>query len=174
MNEKDYYDAILSWFKRKRSYTPVGKEYKLEGLGLLTADVLAQKDSILVACELKNSPFPVGSQGWGSIGQALALRRKANYIYVGCVASDDLGSKKNSWKLASGKRTVRNLLDYLKIPQPESYEDYVHATQRVFTYFFADLGLGLLVVHELVKNSKSKAELKVEEVVSPVDTHLAI
>lgn len=174
MDEKDYYDAILDWFKRKRSYTPVGKDYKLEGLGLLTADVLAQKDGIFVACELKNSPFPVGSQGWGSIGQALALRRKVNCVYVGCVASDDLGSKKNSWKLASSKRTIRDLLDYLMIPQPESYKDYVHAIKGVFTYFFGDLGLGLLVVHELVKSSKSKAKLKVEEVVSPVDTHLAI
>ena len=174
MNEQDYYDAILCWFQQEKSFEPVGTDYKLEGLGLLTADVLAQRNNILIACELKNSPYPVGSQGWGSIGQALALRRKANLIYVGCVASDNDESKKSSWRLASRKRTVRMLLERLEIDKPETYEDYLQAIGVLFVYFFKDLGLGLLVVHEVQTMARGDFELIVKELVAPRDTYIAI
>ena len=170
MREKDYYGAIQTWFVEQKKCTPIGVDCKMRNLELLTADVIASKDNLWYVCELKNYPYPVGSQGWGSIGQALALRREADFIYVGCVASDGNESENNSWHRATAARTVQKLLSYLDVSSPRNFEEYCGALRVLFQCFFGDLGIGLLVVQESFSEKEDQRHLRVIEIVKPKQT----
>ena len=160
MKEKDYYSAIQAWFREDKKCEDIDTEYSFDDLALLTGDVVSSKGDVVYACELKNYPYPVGSTGWGSIGQALALRQKAHLNYVGCVASDKPGN--NNWRRVTAIRTIRNLLSHLDIASPETFDQYRNALERIFLYFFGGLGIGLLVVHESLSDGQ-----KVFEIVAP-------
>jgi hypothetical protein len=174
MKEKDYYGAIQTWFLEQKKCAPIGVNYKMRNLELLTADVIAMKENLWYVCELKNYPYPVGSQGWGSIGQALALRREADFVYVGCVASDGDDSENNSWRRVTAARTVQKLLSYLNISFPRDFEEYCNALKAVFQCFFGDLGIGLLVVRESYSGNEQQSNFRVIEVVGAKQTTRAL
>jgi hypothetical protein len=167
MKEKEYYTVVKEWFARDKGCVSKGTDYKLDGLGLLTGDIVSSKGDLLYACELKNYPYPVGSQGWGSIGQALALRQHVDFIYVGCVASEVSASGNNNWRRASATYTMQKLLSHLGIELPQTFDEFRGALESVFRYFFGDLGIGLLVIHETSSGDQGQPSLKVTEIVTP-------
>jgi hypothetical protein len=149
MKEKDYYRYIADWFASEKGCDSTGTEHSFDGLEVLTGDVVGKHgDRFTYACELKPYPYPIGSSGYGSVGQALALRKCAAHIYVGCVASESRDVPDRSWELVSGKRSVAALLQNLNIAAPQSFEEYIGAVRVVFTHFFGVTGLGLLLVRE--------------------------
>jgi len=160
-NEKDYYPPVARWFESKKGCESTKLELPFSGLTVLTGDIVGEQNgSAMFVCELKPYPYPIGASGYGSIGQALALRKNARYVYVACVASDSHDVKDRSWELVSRKRSVARLLSELSLPQPGSFDDYIDDVRAVFRHFISDLKLGLLVVRE-----HKDAECKVYEVV---------
>ena len=170
MRERDYYDVVQRWFVEQKGCAPLGVDCKMCDLELLTADVIASKGNLRYVCELKKYPYPVGSQGWGSIGQALALRREADFVYVGCIASEGRDLESCSWRRVTATRTVQKLLSYVKVRSPDNFEGYCSALGVVFQRFFGDLGIGLLVVQESFSQNKDEAYLRVIEIVEPKQT----
>ena len=164
VSEKDYYEPIATYFVEQKDCTYPRKDYPISGLTLVTADILGETDDTRYVCELKPYPYPVGSSGYGSIGQALALRHYADRVYVGCVASDFDDAGDLSWSHVSNKSSIRQLIDILNVKIPEDYESYCTVLLAVYDHFFSDLGLGLLVVHE-----KGERIFEVDELVPSSD-----
>ncbi|UCF05211.1 MAG: hypothetical protein JSV33_15035 [bacterium] len=167
MNEKDYYEAVQNWFRKEKSCQPLGVDYKFENLRLLTGDIVAQSGPDIYACEIKKYPYPLGSQGYGAIGQALALKRVANYVYVGCIATEISEHITYTWQKASSVATTKKLLDYLGLAVPQSYDSYKEVVRIIFNTFFEDLGIGFLVVHEAKDPLTEEITREVHELVEP-------
>lgn len=147
--EKDYYRFIAEWFQSEKGCDPTALEHRFDGLELLTGDVVGAREGRFThVCELKPYPYPVGASGYGSVGQALALRDYAEYVYVGCVASESSDDPERSWELVSKKRSVAALLSAQGIKEPTCFEEYLDAVRQVFEHFYGGLGLRLLVVRE--------------------------
>jgi len=149
--ERAFYPAVEKYFSN-HGMNKTCSEHRFEDLALLTADVVAwrgddTKAKPLAVCEVKLYPYPVGSAGYGAIGQALALRKYAETVYVACVTSASTQSSR-TWRKASETRTMRRLLSHCRIRQPENFDDYLGAARRVFEHFYCDLGLGFLVIHD--------------------------
>jgi hypothetical protein len=147
--EKDYYDSVAQWFRVAKGCELTAKEHRFLDLSMLTADIFGKNSGRdAYACELKHYPFPVGSSGYGSIGQALALRGYAQFVYVGCVASDVTDSGSPSRERVCRNNSIRALLSMLAIPMPSDFSDYCTAASAVFRHFFEGLDLGFLIVYE--------------------------
>jgi hypothetical protein len=82
--EKSFYNDVAQWFRETKQCDDVQIGHKFSELRLLTGDVVGTKAYTKFACEVKAYPYPVGSQGFGAIGQALVL--PADHVYVGYVA----------------------------------------------------------------------------------------
>ena len=174
MKEKDYYQTVQDWFHDEKSCQPIGIDHKFENLSLLTGDVVAQSGHNIYACEMKNYPYPLGSQGYGAIGQALALRRQAHFVYVGCVATEVPEHNIYTWQRASSTSTIIKLLEYLGLTVPQSYDSYKNVVRIIFKTFFDGLGLGFLVVHEMKDQFTQEISRTVDELVEPEYNQLAI
>jgi hypothetical protein len=150
--EKDFYPAVAEKFLAM-GCAKCEYDHPFEGLELLTADVAAWPNGpdkyrrASHACELKLYPYPVGSAGYGSIGQALALRHNADRVYVGCVASSGVAPDR-TWLQASHTPTMKALLRACDAPEVTDFESYRKAVRLVFSHFYRDLGLGLILVHD--------------------------
>lgn len=159
--EKSFYKPIADWIEREKGCTS-GTEHRFLDLALLTGDVVGEIDGrIAFACEVKLYPYPIGSAGYGAVGQALALRAYSTNVYVGLVASDmdDVGQR--SWRHASSTRTAIDLFRRLGITPPRTFEEYLDAVTSVASKFFGDLNLGFLVVHEDERGSCTVHELQI-------------
>ena len=83
-----------------------------------------------LACEVKPYPFPVGGAGYGSVGQAYAIKRYAWVVYVACVAPELPSSM--SWRDVSDGRDLGPLIKHLNITVPADFNAYLSAVGQVF------------------------------------------
>ena len=152
--ERKYYQAVADWLRCKKGCQKADTSYKLREAELLEVDVAGWKKCRTsfpnYACELKAYPLPVGAAGYGSIGQALAIWKFVDYVYVGCIASDLVDKEDLSWEKVLQKLSIRKLLKVLNIQcsGKENFDEYVKIAEQVFSTLFGNLGLGFLIVHE--------------------------
>ena len=131
----------------------------------MEVDSYASVGNIKYACEVKPYPYLIGSSGYGSVGQALAMRHFVDYCYVVCVASEIEQSEIN-WRYVTEKSSTQALFQELSIKIPDSYDKYKESTSLLFKALFYDLGLGLLLVHEFSDSECTVDELIVPELMS--------
>ena len=148
MRETDYYREIESWFKTEHGCQTTQHTFKFHGINLFEGDVVGwseteRPDGADIACELKAFPLPIGSSGYGSIGQALMLQRFARQVYVGCVAEGGPG-----WRAVLEQANVQKLIDRLQLAPARDFAGYLRVARDVFQSLFRSHGLGLLVIDD--------------------------
>lgn len=172
-HEVAYYRLIAAWFRHRYEceISNLAMEYRPDknllcskpstdwkGHSLLTADVVGavgqsgQKCERVWACEFKPFPFPLGAAGYGAIGQALALKSYAHFVYVAYAACDseccDNRCKEADmlrWKRWINAYHYKNLFNIHCIPHPHDPISY-RSTVRKLIESMGDLGLGLLII----------------------------
>lgn len=70
LSEKTYYKIVSDWLVGHFDGVPVGTDYRIEGLSILTGDVVVRRGGQLYVCEMKDIAYPLGSAGSGAVGQA--------------------------------------------------------------------------------------------------------
>jgi hypothetical protein len=158
--EKSFYRPVGEWFQNTWHCENVEEGHCFDGLDLLTGDVVGTQagTQLRFACELKDLPYPVGSQGYGAIGQALFL--PADYVYVGYVASDLEIPPSRSWLKASTTRTMKHFFRRHEISVPQNPDQYFKAFARIVDHYCKDLDLGFLVVHERLDGRTTVEEIR--------------
>lgn len=145
-HETRFYQQIETWLQIHKGCTSTKQKHRIGRLSLLEIDVVGfTEDELRYACEVKNYPFPVGSNGYGAVGQALACRRHVPLVYIACCASEH---GDNSWHRVMQRRSILALLKHIEHPPGTTFDDYFNASRAIFDHFFGNLGIGLLVVHE--------------------------
>lgn len=169
--EKHFYPIVKDWLKGK-GYNDRLSSHNFDKCILFNGDVVAWKADRSTGkadflCELKAYPLPIGSGGYGSVGQVLALRKYARKLYVGCVASKYSHSGKGpeiSWDHVVNKNSTESLLRVLGISKPSSeknVEEYYRVAKQVFNSMFSGINIGFIVVH----NFGNDSEFKVKELI---------
>ena len=166
-HEASFYGCVREWFEENHRCKPTVPNHKFGGNSLLSADVVGWKPAadstfIIYACELKAFPFPLGSEGRGSVGQAVALQRLVDYVYVGCVSS--VSPAAPHWRKVSEQDNYRHLFKLLGIRQPQAFAAYTGALRGVFDWFYGHLGIGLLLVADEDPNGESPDQFHVTEI----------
>jgi hypothetical protein len=74
--EKSFYRPVREWFQNTWHCENVEEDHCFDGLDLLTGDVVGTQAStkLRFACEMKDLPYPVGSQGYGRSGNRSFFR----------------------------------------------------------------------------------------------------
>lgn len=157
--ETRFYGPVESWLRDEKGCGSTAQKYCLSGLGLLEVDVVGFVGrEPRYACEVKDYPFPVGSGGYGSVGQALAFRSEVPLVYVACGAAED---GENAWhRQLQRNRNVVALLHHIGHRTHTTFDGYIDACRAIFDHFFGRLGLGLLVVHEDAEGRMSVRKLR--------------
>jgi len=98
------------------------------------------------------------------VGQAVALRRLVDYLYVACVSSEAHAAA--HWGDISKQDNYKHLFQLLGLVQPVDFAGYVEALRAVFDWFYTDLGIGLLLVADEDSKSGTLNRFDVTEIAS--------
>ena len=168
--ERDYYPCVAHWFETQKGCTSAGAHIFCKS-ALLSADIVGWvQNEAIFACEMKPYPLPIGASGYGSVGQALMLKRYAKYVYVACVASDIeelVRGQVIHWKKVVQKSSIICLLKAVGLDLPKGFSDYCESAKIIFQTFFSGLNLGLLIVHEKDSAQDPSTSYDVIELVKP-------
>jgi len=169
--EKDYYPCVARWFETQKGCTSVSLEHLFGSSTLLSADVVGWMGEVpQYACEMKPYPLPIGSSGYGSIGQALMLKHYARQVYIGGVASERVELDRGQvihWERVLRKSSTKSLLRLLNLNLPEDFDGLCDAATSIFRTYFGSLGLGFLLVHERHASDDPLLSCDVVELVKP-------
>jgi hypothetical protein len=169
--EKDYYPCIVRWLQDKKGCTSASTEHLFQKSALLSADVVGWiGDEPAYACEMKPYPLPIGSVGYGSIGQALMLKHHARRVYVGGIASERAELSRGQivhWKKFLQRSSTKSLLRLLNVDVADNYGELLEVAGVVFRTYFGSLGLGFLLVHETNASEDPLLSCEVDEIVEP-------
>lgn len=157
--EHAYYPAIALWLQIERGLDRTLIDHRSGTF--FSSDVVAWKRKSLpggpvTAVEVKghHRRLPIGSAGYGSIGQALAIRKLADLSYLAWpVPAPSLDADGRAPLLMKLDREDFALAQRLKITDhPElTAEEFRAAVRSVFVAFFEDTGVGLLTVETQVR-----------------------
>ena len=164
--ESRWHAPVVSWLTRVKGCQHAEPQFLFHGVNLLEGDVVGWVGQQNVtraefACELKDYPLPIGSGGYGSVGQALMLSRFVTNVYVGCAASGGQG-----WQSVIVQPNIRALLRVLDIAPATDFDGYLRVAGQIFRAFFGRHQLGLVVVeregdaatvHEVVQPRSERA-----------------
>jgi len=157
--ETRFYGPAASWLHGEKGCGSTAQKCCLPGLGLLEVDVVgfAGREP-RCACEVKDNPFPVGSGGYGAVGQALAFRSEVPLVYGACGAEEDGEDARH--RHLHRNRNVVALLHHIGHRTDTTFDGYIDACRAIFDNFFGRLGIGLLVGHEDAEGRMSMHELR--------------
>src|SRR2546425_6983131 len=97
--ESRWLPSLESWLTSNKGCQHTKAKFLFHGVMQLEGDVVGWLGSSSTVradfgCELKDYPLPIGSGGYGSVGQALMLRRFVSQAYVACAADGGPGWQK--------------------------------------------------------------------------------
>lgn len=157
--EHAYYPAVALWLRHERGLDRTLIDHRSGTF--FSSDVVAWKrkslpDGPVTSVEVKghHRRLPIGAAGYGSIGQALAIRRLAELSYLAWPvpaprldtdARAPLGVKLDREDFALARRL--KITDHQEL----TAEEFRAAVKGVFVAFFEDTGIGLLTIETEVR-----------------------
>lgn len=157
--ECPYYPAVALWLRHERGLDETRVDHRPRDF--FSSDVVGWKAGSLphgpVTCvEVKghHHRLPIGSAGYGSIGQAIALRRLADFSYLAWpVPAPDTSEDGSSAAVVELDREDYELARRLKLTDKRSLsaEEFRSVVAATFNYFFAHTDVGLLTIERSIR-----------------------